>query len=313
MKVCSKIYMSIVIILAIICSTGKLHAQTEFDAIMMNKNQFCSGFMYNYSSWEEYWEGTMKRNNENIGTVTSQSVMYMANYGITDNLNVMAGLPYVWNKASAGTLHEMKGVQDVSVFVKWIPYSFSFGKNKFTLFTIGGFSTPVSDYVIDFLPLSIGMGSTNIIGRGMVDYQYKKFTATASASYIHRSNVKIDRNSYYDTELHLTNEVDMPDVAFYQLRTGFRFKYLIAEALLSKHSTLGGFDISRNNMPFPSNNMDATMIGLHLKHSLKNIPGLEIYAGANHTVSCRNVGQSTGFNVGVFYVFYFKSKQSDKK
>ena len=88
---------------------------------------------------------------------------------------------------------------------------------------------------------------------------------------------------------------------------------MIAEALLSKHSTLGGFDITRNNMPFPSNNVDGTMIALHLKHSLKNLPGLEIYAGANHTVSGRNVGQSTGYNVGVFYVFYFKSKQSDKK
>ena len=208
-----------------------MNAQTEFDAIMMNKNQFCSGFMYNHSSWDEYWEGKLKRSNENMGTVTTSSVMYMANYGITGKLNVMAGLPYVWTKASAGTLHGMKGAQDLSVFIKWIPYSFSCGKTKLTFYTLAGLSTPVSDYVIDFLPMSIGLGSTNLTGRGMVDFNRNRITLTASAAYILRSNVKLDRTSYYDTELHLTDEVKMPDAAQFQLRAGYRGRYLIAEAL----------------------------------------------------------------------------------
>lgn len=287
-------------------------AQTEMDAIMMNRNQFCSGFMYGHSSWKNYWEGTLKRDNENLGTVTTQSVMYMATYGITDRLNVMAGAPYVWTKASGGTLAGMKGVQDLSLFVKWIPLQKSFGKNTVTAYAIGGVSTPLSDYVIDHLPLSIGMGSTNFIGRGMIDYRYRRMTVTGSAAYVRRNNVKIDRTAYYDTELHLTNEIDMPDAAQYQLRAGYRGRYLIAEALLTNWTTLGGFDITRNNMPFPSNRMNATSVGLHLKYTLKQHTNLSLLAGGNATLRGRNMGQANMFNAGVFYAFYFKKSDSVK-
>src|SRR5215471_16310794 len=104
-------------------------AQTDMDAIMMNKKQFCQGVMYEYSSWDHYWEGTFKRDNGNLGTVSSQMLMYMPNYGITNNLNVMASVPYVKTKATQGTLHGMSGFQDLSVAVKWRAYKTSFDKN----------------------------------------------------------------------------------------------------------------------------------------------------------------------------------------
>jgi hypothetical protein len=283
-------------------------AQTDMDAIMMNKHQFCNGFMYNYSSWDRYWEGTFKRDNQNIGEVTTQSVTYMANYGITNRLNIIAGAPYVWTKASAGTLKGLKGVQDLSLFLKWKPLTHSFGKNKISLFAVGGFSTPLTNYVIDFLPMSIGLGSTNVMARGMIDYQRKRFTVTGSAAYVWRSNVKLDRDSYYDTQMHLTNEVKMPNTALYQLRTGYRGQYLIAEALLTNMTTLGGFDITKNNMPFPSNRMNATTVGMHLKYTVKQLANLEVYAGGNYTVAGRNMGQATAFNAGLFYAFYLSKK-----
>ncbi|MEO8568156.1 MAG: hypothetical protein ABI419_03445 [Ginsengibacter sp.] len=283
-----------------------VYAQTELDAIMMNKNQFCNGFMYNYSSWDYYWEGTMKRNNQNLGTVSTQSIMYGGNYGITGKLNVMIGAPYVWTKSSAGTLHQSKGLQDVSLFVKWKPFSYSLGKNKIGVYLVGGFSTPLTNYQIDYLPLTVGLGSTNVIGRGMVDFQHGRFSITASASYVRRSNVKIDRNAYYDTRLHITNEVKMPDAAQYQLRTGYRGKYIIAEALLTNWTTLGGFDITRNNMPFPSNRMNMTTVGANIKYTLKQYTHLSFLAGANYTLAGRNVGQASAFNVGAFYVLYVK-------
>ena len=48
-------------------------AQTVDDAIMMSKKQWCNGLTYMHSSWNEYWEGTTKRSNQNLGTVTTQS------------------------------------------------------------------------------------------------------------------------------------------------------------------------------------------------------------------------------------------------
>lgn len=283
-------------------------AQTDMDAIMMNKRQICNGFIYDHSTWDTYWEGTFRRNNENLGTVTTQAVMYMGAYGITDKLNVIIGAPYVWTKASAGTLHGMKGLQDLSLFVKWKPISHSFGKNKISIFLLGGVSTPLSDYVIDFLPMSIGMGSTNLTTKALIDYQWKRFTVTGSAAFIRRGNVTLDRDSYYDTELHLTNEVKMPNAAQYQLRTGYRGKYLLAEVLLTNWTTLGGFDISKNNMPFVSNRMNATMLGVNFKYTLKSFTNLSLLAGGHHTIKGRNMGQSNAYNVGAFYAFYFGKK-----
>lgn len=285
-------------------------AQTEFDAIMMNRNQFCSGFQYGHSSWKDYWEGTRKRDNENLGTVTTQSIMYMANYGITDKLNIMAGAPYVWTKASGGNMAGMNGVQDASLFIKWIPFQKKFGKTNVTLYAIGGLSTPLTDYVVDYLPWAIGMGSTNAIGRGMIDYRRGRITATASAAYIRRSHVAIDRTAYYDTEMHLTNKVDMPDAAQYQLRTGYRGRYIIAEALLTNWTTLGGFDMTRNNMPFPSNRMNATSIGLYAKYTLPQHTSLSVLASGSITLRGRNMGQATAVSAGAFYAFYFKKNHS---
>jgi len=298
-------YLKTSIVCALLVCSINSSAQTEMDAIMMNKQQFCIGAIYTHSSWDQYWEGSLKRNNLNLGTVTSQSVMVGANYGITDNLNVLVGAPYVWTKASAGTFAGMNGVQDISLWVKWKAIRKEYGKNKLSVFALGGFSTPLSDYVIDFLPMSIGLGSTNLSARAMVDYQRGKFSATGSATYVLRSNVKLDRDSYYDTELRQTNEVKMPDAMQFQLRTGFRGKYLLAEALLTNFTTLGGFDITRNNMPFVSNEMNSTMVGVNLKYTIPSFTHLEVLAGANYTIAGRNVGQATMFNAGVFYAFYF--------
>lgn len=283
----------------------KLYAQTDEDAIMMAKKDFCVGGMYGYSKWDHYWEGTLKRNNQNIGTVSTQMVGFMGAYGVSPKLNLLINLPYVSTHATAGTLHGQHGLQDVSLWVKWMPIEKDLGDGTFSLYTIGGFSTPTTNYIADFLPLSIGLHSTNLTGRLMLDYQLGRFFATASGSYIYRNNIKIDRNSYYTTEQHNTNEVKMPDVAMEQFRTGYRSSRLIAEAIVTNTNTLGGFDIRRNDMPFPSNKMNSTMVGLNFKYTFKKVEGLSLIGGGNYTVAGRNVGQATMVNGGVFYIIDF--------
>ena len=54
-------------------------AQTDLDAIMMNKKNLCIGPMYGYSSWKNYWEGTFKRDNQNLGKVSTQYVQCYGN------------------------------------------------------------------------------------------------------------------------------------------------------------------------------------------------------------------------------------------
>jgi hypothetical protein len=287
-------------------TTVHAHAQTDADAIMMEKNNFCVGGTYSYSSWKNYWEGTLKRDNQNLGTVSTKMAMAMGNYGISRRLNVLVGLPYVKTNASAGTLHSQKGLQDLSLWLKYMPVEKEIGNGTFSVYGIGGISFPTTGYLSDDLPLSIGLHSTNLTLRAMIDYQLSSFFTTLSYSYIVRSQVTIDRNAYYTTEMHYTDKVPMPDVAQYNLRIGYRTSRMIAEALLSQWNTLGGFDITRNNMPFLSNKMNSTTAGINIKYNVKAVNGLSLIAGGSHVLAGRNVGQATDFNGGIFYILAFK-------
>ena len=280
-------------------------AQTDMDAIMMEKNQLCIGPAYSHSSWKNYWEGTLKRNNENLGTVTTQSFSVMGSYGISGKLNLLFNVPYIKTKASAGTLHGMEGFQDLSLYVKYMPVEIPLGSGTFSLYTIAGVSAPLSNYVADFLPLSIGLHSKTASARLMADYQLGKIFITGSATYIRRDNIKLDRSAYYTTEMHLSNQVEMPDATNFNFRAGYRTSKLIAEAILNKFTTLGGFDITRNNMPFPSNKMNATTVGANFKIELSKNNDLAFEGGGNTTIAGRNVGQSTLFYGSIFYIIDF--------
>jgi hypothetical protein len=232
----------------------------------------------------------------------------MGNYGLTRKLNLLFSAPYVTTKASAGTLHGMKGIQDLNLFVKWRPIQKKIGYGRLSLFGIAGVSFPLSNYVADYLPLSIGLHSKTASARIMADYERGNFFVTGSATYVLRDNIRIDRTSYYTTEIHLTNEVEMPDGTNYNFRAGFRSHRLIAEAVVNKWTTLGGFDITRNNMPFPSNKMNATTVGANFKYVLPSLPQLSLVAGGNTTVAGRNMGQATTFYGSFFYVFDLSHK-----
>ena len=294
-------------------SSNYLSAQTDEDAIMMVKNNFCVGGMYSHSSWKNYWEGDFKRNNLNLGTVSSQMTGFMGTYGVTDKLNIIVNVPYIWTGVTAGTLHHMHGVQDLSAWIKWMPLEKELGKGTISLYTIGGFSVPLSNYEPNYLPLSIGMHSKTLSGRIMADYQINHFFVTASGTYTWRSNITIDQNSYYTTQEILSNEVYMPNMSALNFRTGYRSEFLIAEALVSNMTTIGGFDIRKNDMPFPSNKMNATNVGINIKWTLKKLPNLSLIGGGNYVVAGRNVGQSTTIDGGVFYVLDFSHSSKPAK
>ncbi|MES2773541.1 MAG: hypothetical protein V4722_05130 [Bacteroidota bacterium] len=297
---------------AVTIASATVFSQTDNDAIMMTQNNFCTGFMYQHSSWDEYWEGSFKRPALNMGAVSTQMFGVMGNYGIKDNLNLLFSLPYVKTKASAGTLHGMKGLQDLSLWVKYMPLEIEKGESSFSLYTIGGVSFPTTNYIADFLPLSIGLQSTNVSFRGMADYQYKSLFVTASATYVMRSNITIDRNSYYTTEMHYSNQVEMPDATQFNVRAGYRAEKLIAELIYEGWNTIGGYDIRKNDMPFPSNNMDLTRLGVNAKYTFDKPKGLSLIGGGSVTLTGRNVGKSNSVNGGVFYIIDFNKKKAKK-
>ena len=146
----------------------------------------------------------------------------------------------------------------------------------------------------------------------MLDYEYKHVFATVSGSLIARSNIRLDRQAYYTTEMNYTNEVAMPNVVYTNARLGFRNKEIVAELVADQWTTQGGFDITKNNMPFPSNKMNQTRIGLNGKYEPVKWKGISLTSALYRTVAGRNMGKSTYFQFGFFYIFKMK-KQTAKK
>lgn len=302
-----KMKMKNIVQLCLLLTTLATKAQTDTDALMMSKNNLCIGAVYQNSNWKEYWEGTFKRENLNMGKVSTASIGLMGNYGITDKLNFIFSVPYVQTKTSEGSMKGQKGFQDVSLTAKYMPLEINDGANFYSLYLFGSYTMPISNYTADYLPLSIGLESKTITTRIMADMQRGNLFTTLSGAYVKRFNINIDRDSYITNELHFTNEVNMPDVILINFRFGYRSERLIAEATFDNMVTqAGGFDITKNNMPFPSNTMNAIKLGTNFKYTLQSLPNLSIIGGYNYVTKGRNLGASNAFYGGVFYIVNFK-------
>lgn len=311
MKLLYKPIIALAIIILFPCS--KIFAQNEQDAVMMGKRNLCVAGSYSYSNWLEYWEGTLKRNNLNMGRVATKTSMLMLNYGVSDKLNVMVSVPYVSTKATNGTLQGISGWQDLGFYVKYRPIKKFFGRQRLSLLMVAGYTMPSNDYNIDFLPMSIGMGSKVATGRIIADYQYNGLFASVSTSYQLKSNVEIDRSAYYTTHQINSNEVKMPNSGNTQLRLGYRNPLVIAEGFVDYMKTFGGFDMRRNDMPFVSNEMNSTNIGVEGKFYLKELPELGIHTSVWYTIDGRNVGQSNGFMAGILYTVKFSKPSASRQ
>lgn len=305
-------YKCLILMACLWASAQRVSAQMENDGIMIPKNYLCPGVMYSTSDWKNYWEGTFKRNNGNIGTVNSKMYSAMVTYGITNNIIATVGLPYVTTHASAGTLEGQKGLQDLSLNIKWRAIDFKAGKSTFALFASVTGSLPASNYEADFDPLALGSHSKNLMARGILDYNYGKIFATVSGAYVLRSDITIDRNSYYTDHLIYSNQVVLPNLSDYNFRTGYRSKYLIIEAVGDIYTSLGGFDIRKNDMPFPSNRMNMSSVGGNVRYRFKSFYNLELTAGDDYVVSGRNAGQSNMIHGGLSYIFGLSKKTNDQ-
>jgi hypothetical protein len=303
-------YCMVVLACSVFAQTAK--AQTETDALMIPKNYFCAAGIYTHNSWDHYWEGTFKRENLNLGTISSNVYAVGGNYGLSNRINLLFMIPYVQTNASAGTLRGQSGVQDISLAVKWMAVKEEVGRGLLSFHAIASGVIPVGKYQADFLPLSLGMQTKSIALRGLINYQVGRFFVAGAGQYVRKDNITIDRDNYYTTEMHYTNQVAMPNATNFLFSTGYRSLKFNAEATLTKVNTIGGFDITKNNMPFPSNNMDATLAGGVFKYMFQSIAGLELTAGGNYVLKGRNVGQNLSVFGGVYYVFSVKKDKSDK-
>jgi hypothetical protein len=281
-------------------------AQTPADAIMMRKGEFCGAVLYSNESWDEYWEGTLKRSNGNIGTFTRQSITPMFALGLSDKINVLAMLPWVSTKASQGQLQGVSGIQDFSVFVKATALNKDIGNGKLTFHPAVGFSIPTSDYLEDYAPFSLGLGCPDLSLRGILQYRLNMgLYLRGTAAYQVRGTAKIERDFYYTDHAIYSDKVDMPNAWVYGATLGaWMFgNSLKLELTFDGMNTIGGFDIRRQDAGFPANNMDFTRIGGGFHYYLPFNPSFSVIGNYGQVLTGRNVGQATTITAGLAYQF----------
>ena len=236
--------------------------------------------------------------------------MWVGSYGLTEKINLIAMVPYVWTRASDGTLHSMQGVQDLTLGAKYSVLKKEFQNSSIKTFAGLSFSIPLTNYTPDFLPLSIGLASKTLAVRVNTVYTLAKTWYTGvSGAYVFRSNVTLDRPSYYtDGQLFLTNEVAMPNQFHFFGNIGYKKPSWQAEVNYIQQNTLGGGDIRRQDMPFASNRMNFAKIGITGMYYFAMPKGLAARASVSYTVAGRNVGQSTTYSAGLLYTIHFKKE-----
>ena len=288
--------------------SGSVPAQTVDDGIMMTRRTLFGGNIYSHDSWDQYWEGTLKRVNGNLGTVTTQTDTWFANYGITDRLNVIAKIPYVWTNTSQGVLRGMQGYQDITLAAKY-----NFLEKPFTKFgslrsiAVVSAGIPITNYTPDFQPLSLGSGSKRISARYTMTFQSKLgWSLNGSTAYTWRAHVTLDRPYYFtEDQLFLTNIVEMPSVYDYVVSAGYLKRGLMTDFSFSQQRTQGGGDIRRQDQPFVSNRMNFSKVGALLMYPLPKFRNLVVQFSYGYTVDGRNVGQASSITTGLLYRFHF--------
>ncbi|HET9317209.1 MAG TPA: transporter [Vicinamibacteria bacterium] len=291
------------VVVSLLAAPRLARAQTIDDGLMVPGKALFTGVLYGHDSWTEYWEGTLKRENGNVGDVSTDAVVWMGNYGLTSRINLIAMLPFVSTNASAGTLHGQRGLQDLTLAAKGRLFS----RGGLHGFAVVSYGFPLTDYTPDLLPLSIGLHSDRFSTRLTSQYRFGPgLFADATAAYTWRGNVTLDRSAYYTNgALFLTDQVQMPDVFDYTVRAGFMNRSWLVPVSFYQQATRGGADIRRQDMPFVSNNMDISRLEAMVMYTLPRPADLAVRAHVTKTLTGRNVGDSTAFGAGLMYTFRF--------
>lgn len=284
------------------------HAQGLIDGYMKGKGHLDAALTYSTEKYDQYFVADSLVSNPNLGTIRTQSVSLFATAGLTDWLDVVLTLPYI--KAEPGKTSfwaSQQNVQDLTLALKARVLKTTFGKVELTGIVSAAYSAPLSKYVIDS-PIAIGHGSKNIDGRATLQAKAGSFFAMAQYGYTRKDKVMLNRGF----------EVNVPDVTDFVSRIGVAHAkfYLDAFVQIQKPYKNFGTDIGNGfafpiepgipaqnsaGVPFPSNRVGFTRVGLNGYVPVPVLKGVGITAGFATILSGTNIGKSTRFSAGLVY------------
>ncbi|WP_192347761.1 transporter [Algoriphagus sp. Y33] len=302
-------FRQLILLIGVFCVPYLSLAQTPTDGLMMPKGDICFLLNFEYGQFDHYWEGETLRKNGTIAKVQRRTAMVMAAYGITKRLDVYAGLPYVSTNSTTpngGKFAGTSGIQDLALGLKYEVLRHKGERGELTVFGSVLFSTPVSNYLSDYQPYSIGIGAPQIAWRGILEYEWNNgFYARVQGGYLWKGYTQAEREYYYNDGSYFTSWMDVPSAWTYEAVVGkwFMNKSLKTELSYNSSSSTSGDDIRAYNAPQPTNKVNMDRIGVFAQYFFNNPKGLGLVASYSRVINGRNAPELSVFSAGVTYQF----------
>ncbi len=296
----------------------QVKCQTPNDALMMPARNICILLGYDTGQFDRYWEGERLRNNETIAKVDRDVIMPMIAVGIVNDLNFFVGVPYVQTESSennGGRLAGVNGFQDIGFALKYKALDKNIGIGQLRLLTSVGYSTPVSNYLSDYLPYSIGFGAPEFALRGIAQYKLDKgFYIRGMLAHLWRGYAEVERDYYYNNGSYYSSYMDVPNAWNFEGIVGnwFLNNTLKLEMNYNGLRSTSGDDIRAYNAAQPTNKVNTDRVGISLQYYLPFIKGLGLVAYHNRTVDGLNSAKYNNTGAGLTYQFDFINDKTDE-
>ncbi len=283
--------------LALFCLPVLALAQSPVSGFMNGKGHGAVALSYT----AEQYDNVFLVPNEAQGVpvfneVNLNSVSLYASYGISNRLDVVLGLPYIQAKGNAnetvlqelGFENERSGIQDVSIFLKYNPYSLDGAIGKLDFILAAGLKTPLGNYKADEgLQSIIAIGNRATSANGLAIAQFRTPSGFFAATQIGYSL----RNG------------EVPNALVGEIKAGYGNRYFYVDAWYAGQVSDGGVNILGEGFEgfFPATDVTFTRAGLSVFVPVAG--GFGVSAGVNKYLTGRNIGEATGFSAALVYSF----------
>ena len=226
--------------------------------------------------------------------ITSQSLY--AEYGVTDNFNVVVNLPYITAMGSASQEvltnlnfeNKRAGLQDIKIYGKYNFHSYVSGNNQIDFIGVLGVEKPMGYKADEGLQsiLAIGDNATKLNVSGIL--MFKNKSGVFASGQI--------GNTFKNNKV--------PNALTSELKLGYAAsKFYIDGFFATQLNSSAGVDILQPGFDgfFPATKVNFTRVGVNAFYPATKHIG--ITAGANSYLSGRNIGKSTGFYGGLVFSF----------
>ena len=267
------------------------YSQPLVDGFMKGKGHGSAVVSYSWEQYDQFYLGSNKMDAPPPygGQITTQSISLYGIVGITDNLDIVANIPYIAAQgegegAMAAPDQSVGGLQDVALMLKWRPLLFENDQGKLSFLAAAGFATPLSDYAADEV-LSIGNQATRGDGRLITQYTSSSgIFGELQAGYSFRSN-------------------EVPNATLLSAKVGIAASsFYLALWSETQISDSDAPDINpQAGIPFSQTRVNYTQLGITGYYPFSSAFGVSL--GVAQYVSGRNVGAATRFSGGVVFNF----------